>query len=68
MKHGLLQRAYVYHAVKVVAETSNNIDLHDLREAFENYRSLPKITEREAAHFVSSVGGQGIISCACRGE
>ena len=30
VKHGLLHRAYVYHAVKAVAQTSNNIDLHDL--------------------------------------
>jgi hypothetical protein len=68
VKQGLLHRAYVYHAVKTVDPTSNNIDLHDLRDAFENYRSFPKLTERAAAKFISSVGGQGIIHCMCRGE
>jgi len=68
VKQGLLHRAYVYHHVKPVAEASNNIDLHDLWDAFENYRSLPKLTERLAAHLVSSVGGQGMIHCNCRGE
>ena len=68
VKQGLLHRAYVYHAVKPVPEASNNIDLHDLRDAYENYRSLPKLTEREAARIVSSVGGQGMIHCMCKGE
>ncbi len=68
VKQGLLHRAYVYHAVKPEPEASNNVDLHDLRDAYENYRSLPKLTEREAARLVSSVGGQGIIHCMCRGQ
>ena len=65
---GLLHRAYVYHALKLVPEASNNIDLNNLRDAYDNYRSLPKLTEREAARYVSSVGGQGMVSCNCRGD
>ena len=63
---GLLHRAYAYHALKLLPTASNNIDLNNLRDAYENYRSLPKVTEREAARFVSSVGGQGIVHCNCR--
>jgi ribosomal protein S17 len=68
VKHGVLHKAYVYHALKLLPGTSNDIDLNDLREAFEDHGSLPKITERHAARLVSSVGGQGIVSCNCRSE
>ena len=68
VKQGVLKRAYVYHVLKPVPEASNNLDAMDLREAYENWRSLPMITEREAARFISSVGGQGIIHCNCRGS
>jgi hypothetical protein len=68
VQHGLLHRAYVYHVLKPVPESSNNIDVMNLREAYEDWRSLPKITEREAARFISSVGGQGVIHCNCRGS
>ena len=67
VKQGVLKRAYVYHVLKPVPEASNNLDAMDLREAYENWRSLPTITEREAACFLS-VGGQGIIHCNCRGS
>ena len=65
---GLLHRAYVYHALKLLSEASNDIDLNNLRDAYDNYRSLPRLTEREAARYVSSVGGQGMVSCNCRGD
>jgi ribosomal protein S17 len=68
VKHGVLHKAYAYHALKLLPGTSNDIDLNDLREAFEDHGSLPKIAEREAARYVSSVGGQGMIHCNCRGE
>ena len=68
VKQGLLHRAYVYHKLKPVPEASNNREVLDLQEAFEDWRSLPKITEREAARFISSVGGQGIVHCNCRGS
>ncbi len=66
VKEGLLHHAYVYHVLKPVAEASNNLEVMNLSEAHEDWRSLPKITEREAAHFISSVGGQGVIHCNCR--
>jgi hypothetical protein len=68
VKQGVLHRAYVYHTLKPVPKASNNLDVMDLREAYENWRSLPKLTEREAARYVSSVGGQGIVHCNCRGS
>ena len=68
VKQGVLKRAYVYHVLKPVPEASNNLDAMDLREAYENWRSLPTVTEREAACFNSSVGGQGLIHCNCRGS
>jgi hypothetical protein len=68
VKQGVLHRAYVYHCLKPVPEASNNLDVMDLRDAYENWRSLPRITEREAARYISLVGGQGIIHCNCRGS
>jgi hypothetical protein len=68
VKNGVLQKAYAYHALKLLPGTSNDIDLNDLRGAFEDHGSLPKIAERQAARYVSSVGGQGIILCQCRSE
>jgi hypothetical protein len=65
---GLLHRAYVYHALKLLPKGSNDIDLNNLRDAYDNYLSLPRLTEREAARYVSSVGGQGIVSCNCRSD
>jgi hypothetical protein len=34
---GLLHRAYVYHALKLLPEASNDIDLNNLWDAYENY-------------------------------
>jgi hypothetical protein len=56
VQQGLLYRAYVYHVLKPIPESSNNLDVMNLREAYKDWRSLPKITEREGAHFISSVG------------
>jgi hypothetical protein len=63
VKQGLLPHAYVYHVIKPVPEASNNLDAMDLWDAYDNWRSLPKITKREAACFISPVGGQGVIHC-----
>ena len=59
VKHGVLHRVYIYHVLKPVPESSNNQDVMNMREAYEDWRSLPKITEREAACVISSVRGQG---------
>ena len=61
VKEGLLHRAYVYHVQKPVPEASNKLEVMNLSEAYEDWRSLPNITEREAARFILSVGGQGVI-------
>jgi hypothetical protein len=68
MKQGLLHLANMYHVLKPVPEASNNLNAMDLHDAYDNWRSLPKVTEREAAHFILSVGGQGVIHCNCRGS
>jgi hypothetical protein len=68
VKQGVLHQAYVYHCLKPVPVASNNLDVMDLRDAYENWRSLHRITEREAAHYTSLVGGQEIIHCNCRGS
>ena len=67
---------YIDHGVKKLtsipliskrASSIKQLDAMDLREAYEGWRSLPRITEREAARYILSVGGQGIIHCMCRG-
>jgi hypothetical protein len=41
--------------------------LNGLEEVFWGWMGLPTITEREAARSESSVGGQGMIRCNCKG-
>jgi hypothetical protein len=68
VKNRLLHRAYVFHALGAVPKASNNWVTNDLEDVFNNWKSLPKITEQEAAHFVSSVGGQGMVKCNCKDD
>ena len=68
VKEGLLHRAYAFHALRVVPIASNNRTVMDLEDAYLHWKGLPKITEREAARFVSSVGGQGMVKCNCKGD
>ena len=68
VKEGLLHRAYAFHALRVVPIASNNRKAIDLEDANLHWHGLPKITEREAARFVSSVGGQGMVKCNCKGD
>ncbi len=68
VKQGLLHCAYVYNVLKPVPEASNNLNAMDSRDAYDNWRSLTKVTEREAACFILLVEGQGVIHCNCRGS
>ncbi len=68
VKQGLLHLAYVYHSLRLVPKVSNNREVMDLEDAFKDWKGLPKITEREAACFVLSVRGQGMIKCNCKGD
>ena len=68
VKQGLLHRACVFHALRLVPEASNNRKVMDLEDAYKDWQGLPKITEREAARFISSVGGQGMVKCFCKGD
>ena len=67
VKQGIHKCAFAYHVIKPVPEALNNLDAMDLREAYEGWRSLPRLTERDAARYVSSVGGQGMLHCNCKG-
>jgi len=67
-KHGLLHRSYAYHRLQPVKENANDRATNDLEDAYLNWQGLPKISEREAARHVSSVGGQGVIKCNCKGD
>ncbi len=67
VKNGLLHRAYVFHALGAVPKSSNNWVNNGLEDVFNNWKGLPKITEQEAACFVSSVEGQGMVKCNCKG-
>ncbi len=68
MKQELLHHAYIYHSLTVIPKASNNCEVMDLKDAFKDWKGLPKNTEREAACFVLSVGGQGMIKCNCKGD
>ncbi len=68
VKQGILHQANVYHSLRVVPKASNNRKIRDLKDAFIHWQGLPKITKREAAHFVSSVGGQRMVKCNCKGD
>jgi hypothetical protein len=67
VKQGLLHRAYVYHKLKPVPEASNNCNVLDLQDAFEDWRSLPKISECVAARFISSVGAKELFTVTAGG-
>jgi hypothetical protein len=68
VKNGLLNRAYMYHALGAVPTTSHNRATIDLEDIFNGWKGLPKIIEQEAACFISSVGGQGMVKCNCKGK
>jgi hypothetical protein len=68
VKEGLLQKSYVYHRLGSVPEASNDRALMELDKAYLGWRGMPKITEHEAAKHVSSVGGQGMAKCHCKGD
>ena len=68
-QQGLLHRAYAFHTLRVVPIVSNSPNkVMDLEDAYLHWHGLPKITEREAACFASSVGGQGMIKCNYKGD
>ncbi len=68
VQQGLLYRAHAFHALRVVTIALNNRKVMDLEDAYLQWHGLPKITERDAACFVLSVGGQGMIKCNCKGD
>jgi hypothetical protein len=69
VKSGLLKSWYVYHRLGHVTGVGNNVELNELTNAFANWKTMPVITEREAARNESMVGGQGKgdVTCNCRG-
>ena len=67
-KHGVLHRSHAYHRLQPVSENANNRATNDLEYSYLNWQGLPKISEQEAARLVSSVGGQIVIKCNCKGD
>jgi hypothetical protein len=45
VKIGLLDHAYVFHALGAVPKSSNNWVTNGLEDIFNNWKGLPKITE-----------------------
>jgi hypothetical protein len=68
VKEGVLRKSYIYHWLGGIPEASNDRALMELDKAFLGWRGMPKITEQEAAKHVSSVGGQGMVKCHCKGD
>ncbi len=56
---GLLHRAYAYHALKLLPTASNNIDLNNLRDAYENYPSLPRLQRGKQPVLYQALGDRG---------
>ena len=57
-----------YHRNPVTG-VSNKRSIFCLGQSYQEWRGLNnKITEREAARFDSSVGGQGMLKCNCKGK
>ena len=67
-KNGVLQNLYTYHRLNPVTGVTNNRRIFGLEQSYQEWRGLNKITEREAARFDSSVGGQGMLKCNCKGK
>jgi hypothetical protein len=57
-----------YSRADLIFESDKTIDSFELRNEFENWRTLPKITERGASSHISMVGGQGHKHCNCIGK
>jgi hypothetical protein len=68
VKNGLIHHANDFHALGAVPKATNDWVTNDLEDVFNNWKGLPKITEQDAACFVSSVGGQGMVKCNCKGD
>ncbi len=68
VKNGSLHHAYVFHALGSVPKSSNNQVTNGLEDVFNDWKGLPKIREQEAACFISSVGGQGMVKCNYKGD
>ena len=64
-KNGVLKTKYPYHRISVVKNAT--VDLMGLKDAFEGWTGMPKISERKASRSTSIVGGQGVVKCDCRG-
>lgn len=53
----------------LLIEASHTPALYGLEECLKtDWKVLPKISIREALQNISPVGGQGVISCSCRGD
>jgi len=65
-KVGPMQNLYARSYIRPVPRmTPKALSLDNV---LANYKSMPTCTERKAARIVSPTGGQGMISCQCKGK
>lgn len=58
----LRHRSYVHPLVGVTPR------LVGLQDALTTWKTMPEVGDRSCARFLSSVGGQGLLHCACTGN
>jgi hypothetical protein len=65
-KNGVLKNVYPRHVISLVKNATK--ELMGLEDAYNGWRGMSKITEREVARATSIVEGQGMMKCSCKGN
>jgi uncharacterized protein Veg len=65
-KNGVLKNVYPRHVISLVKNATK--ELMGLEDAYNGWRGMSKITEREVARANSIVEGQGMVKCSCKGN
>jgi hypothetical protein len=65
-KNGVLKNVYPRHVISLVKNATK--ELMGLDDAYNGWRGMSKITEREVARATSIVEGQGMVKCSCKGN
>jgi hypothetical protein len=70
VKDGMLKGWYAYHRLNHVKGMANNAAFHGLEHRLKDWIMAPALTEREADHAESLVGGhgKGMVICSCKGK
>jgi len=65
VKSGLLTSWYVYHRLGRITGKGNDMELNGLKKAFNEWKTMKVISEREASRNQSMVGGHGKGGVTC---